>query len=112
MIRMPVSYVYVAIGVISIAEGIVLLLAWANSIDPFLAFLLALAGPWIAAMFGTWCQDVMLPHPGDEYVSRHIDKALEEYSYPSNPKNAARAGYEAARRVARGDPHESGTDAR
>ncbi len=40
-----------------------------------------------------------LPAPGSLEASRAIDTLLAEYDYPSNPKNAARAGWEAARRT-------------
>jgi len=40
---------------------------------------------------------VTLPHPGSPEASAAIDSKLAEYNWPSNPKNAARAGFEAAR---------------
>ena len=40
-----------------------------------------------------------LPNPGSPEASAMIDSLLAEYHYPANPKNAARAGYEAARRM-------------
>lgn len=39
------------------------------------------------------------PNPGSKEVSDMIDKVLEEYQYPTNPKNAARAGFVAAARL-------------
>lgn len=38
-----------------------------------------------------------LPHPGSPEASAAIDSKLAEYNWPSNPKNAACAGFEAAR---------------
>lgn len=43
-------------------------------------------------------QSLALPHPGLPEASALLDSLLAEYHYPSNPKNAARAGWEAARR--------------
>lgn len=40
-----------------------------------------------------------LPHPGSPEASAMIDSLLAEYQWPANSKNAARAGYEAARRM-------------
>lgn len=40
-----------------------------------------------------------LPKPGSAEASAMIDTLLAEYQYPANSKNAARAGYEAARRM-------------
>lgn len=40
-----------------------------------------------------------LPRPGSPEASAMIDSVLAEYEWPSNPKNAARAGFEAARRL-------------
>lgn len=40
-----------------------------------------------------------LPHPGSPEASAMLDSLLSEYGWPANPKNAARAGYEAARRL-------------
>lgn len=40
---------------------------------------------------------VALPMPGSPEASAMIDTMLERYQYPANMKNAARAGYEAAR---------------
>lgn len=40
-----------------------------------------------------------LPNPGSPEASAMIDALLDECHYPANPKNAARAGYEAARRM-------------
>lgn len=45
---------------------------------------------------------VELPAPGSEEASAAIDEVLSEYQWPANPKNAARAGFEAARRVLAG----------
>lgn len=42
-------------------------------------------------------QPVALPMPGSPEASAMIDTMLERYQYPANMKNAARAGYEAAR---------------
>jgi hypothetical protein len=39
-----------------------------------------------------------LPHPGSPEASAMLDSLLAEYNYPANPKNAARAGWEAANR--------------
>jgi hypothetical protein len=41
-----------------------------------------------------------LPHPGSTEASAMIDQVLAEYDHPANSKNAARAGFEAARRLA------------
>lgn len=40
-----------------------------------------------------------IPRPGSPEASAMIDSVLDEYNWPSNPKNAARAGFEAARRM-------------
>ncbi|ASS33942.1 hypothetical protein FDI24_gp165 [Acidovorax phage ACP17] len=40
-----------------------------------------------------------LPKPGSSDASDAIDSVLGEYNWPANPKNAARAGFEAARRM-------------
>lgn len=40
-----------------------------------------------------------LPNPGSPEASAMIDSMLAYYHWPANPKNAARAGYEAARRM-------------
>lgn len=40
-----------------------------------------------------------LPNPGSPTASAMMDSVLAEYNYPSNPKNAARAGYVAAQRL-------------
>lgn len=42
-----------------------------------------------------------LPHPGSPEASAMIDSVLDEYEWPSNAKNAARAGYVAAKRLLR-----------
>jgi hypothetical protein len=42
---------------------------------------------------------LVLPHPGSPEASAMIDSLLAEYAWPANMKNAARAGYEAARRL-------------
>lgn len=39
-----------------------------------------------------------LPHPGGVEISALLDSILSEYNWPSNPKNAARAGWTAAMR--------------
>jgi hypothetical protein len=39
-----------------------------------------------------------LPHPGGVEISALLDSILSEYGWPSNPKNAARAGWTAAMR--------------
>lgn len=39
------------------------------------------------------------PRPGSPEASAMIDSVLAEYGWPANPKNAARAGYEAACRL-------------
>jgi hypothetical protein len=44
-------------------------------------------------------QPVALPHPGSPEASAMMDSVLAEYGWPANHKNAARAGYEAARRM-------------
>lgn len=44
-------------------------------------------------------QPSLLPNPGSPEASAMMDSVLAEYNYPSNTKNAARAGYEAARRI-------------
>lgn len=41
----------------------------------------------------------LLPLPGSIVASISIDMVLKEYGFPANPKNAARAGFEAARRM-------------
>jgi hypothetical protein len=41
----------------------------------------------------------LLPHPGSPEASAMMDSVLAEYQWPANSKNAARAGYEAARRL-------------
>ena len=46
-----------------------------------------------------------LPRPGSPEASAMIDSVLAEYGWPSNTKNAARAGFEAARRFAAAPPH-------
>lgn len=38
-----------------------------------------------------------IPPANTSQASDLIDARLEQYGYPANPKNAARAGYEAAR---------------
>jgi hypothetical protein len=43
--------------------------------------------------------ETVLPRPGSPEASAMIDSLLAEYQWPSNPKNAARAGFEAARRM-------------
>lgn len=40
-----------------------------------------------------------LPHPGSLEADEMIDELLAEYGHPANAKNAARAGYMAARRL-------------
>lgn len=40
-----------------------------------------------------------LPHPGSPEASAMIDSVLDEYQWPTNTKNAARAGYVAAGRL-------------
>ncbi len=40
-----------------------------------------------------------IPHPGSPEASAMIDSVLAEYEWPSNAKNAARAGYVAASRL-------------
>ncbi len=42
-----------------------------------------------------------VPHPGSPEASAMIDSVLAEYEWPSNTKNAARAGYVAAKRLLR-----------
>lgn len=44
-------------------------------------------------------QPESLPHPGAPEAEEMIEKLLAEYGYPANMKNAARAGYMAARRL-------------
>lgn len=44
-------------------------------------------------------EQTALPNPGSPEASAMIDSLLAEYHCPANPKNAARAGYEAARRM-------------
>ena len=46
----------------------------------------------------------MLPHPGSPEASAIIDSKLAEYNWPSNSKNAARAGFEAARALLAAHP--------
>lgn len=41
----------------------------------------------------------VLPVPGSAEATAAIDAVLEEYGWPANPANAARAGFEAARRM-------------
>lgn len=45
-----------------------------------------------------------VPHPGSPEASAMIDSVLAEYGWPAYAKNAARAGYEAARRLAASPP--------
>lgn len=40
----------------------------------------------------------VLPHPGSPEASAMMDSLLAEYNWPTNTKNAARAGWEAANR--------------
>jgi hypothetical protein len=40
----------------------------------------------------------VLPHPGTLEASDRLNAILAEYNHPTNPKNAARAGWEAANR--------------
>jgi hypothetical protein len=40
----------------------------------------------------------LLPRPGSPEASAMLDSLLAEYNWPANPKNAARAGWEAAHR--------------
>lgn len=47
-----------------------------------------------------------LPMPGSPEASAMMDSLLSEYGWPANPKNAARAGYEAARRLLAASPQE------
>lgn len=49
-----------------------------------------------------------LPHPGSSEASEAIDAMLKEYDYPANTKNAARAGYQAARRMLATNPPQAG----
>lgn len=73
-----------------------------------------------AAMFASWCAALSapttppqpaakaeppaavvvgkLPQPGGVEISALLDSILTEYNWPSNPKNAARAGWTAAMR--------------
>lgn len=44
-------------------------------------------------------QPESLPHPGAPEADEMLDKLLAEYGHPANAKNAARAGYMAARRL-------------
>jgi hypothetical protein len=44
-------------------------------------------------------EPVALPFPGSPEASAMIDSLLNEYGWPANTKNAARAGFEAARRM-------------
>ncbi len=44
-------------------------------------------------------QGVVLPSPGSPEASAMIDSVLAEYDWPANSKNAARAGYVAAKRM-------------
>lgn len=44
-------------------------------------------------------EPVALPHPGSPEASAMIDSVLAEYQWPTNAKNAARAGYVAAMRL-------------
>ncbi len=51
--------------------------------------------------------EAALPRPGSPEASAMIDSVLAEYGWPANPKNAARAGFEAACRLsARPTPQE------
>ena len=49
-------------------------------------------------------EPVALSHPGSPEASAMMDSVLAEYEWPANPKNAARAGYEAARRLTAPQP--------
>ena len=42
------------------------------------------------------------PHPGTDDVAKVIDAMLAKYGWPSNPRNAARAGYRAAQQIVQG----------
>lgn len=44
-------------------------------------------------------QRQQVPHPGSPEASAMMDSVLAEYGWPANAKNAARAGFEAARRL-------------
>ena len=44
-------------------------------------------------------EPAMLKRPSSPEASAMIDSVLAEYDWPANPKNAARCGYEAARRM-------------
>lgn len=44
-------------------------------------------------------REPVLPHPGSSIASAMMDSVLAEYNWPSNHKNAARAGYTAAMRL-------------
>ena len=45
-----------------------------------------------------------LPHPGSPEASAMMDSVLAEYGWPANTKNAARAGFVAARRMLEAAP--------
>lgn len=69
---------------------------WANALDTIERERAALAAvPQVQAI---------LPNPGSPEASAMIDSLLAEYQYPANTKNAARAGYEAARRMLAASP--------
>lgn len=54
---------------------------------------------WRAAKPAAQAEPVALPHPGSPEASAMIDSVLAEYQWPTNAKNAARAGYVAAKRM-------------
>jgi hypothetical protein len=43
-------------------------------------------------------KQLVLPHPGSRQACEAITNKLREYEWPANPQNAARAGWEAARK--------------
>ena len=51
-----------------------------------------------------------LPNPGSPEASAMIDSVLAEYGWPTNPKNAARAGYVAAQRLLDPNTERSGAE--
>lgn len=55
----------------------------------------------LAAQPAAQAEPVALPHPGSPEASAMIDSVLAEYQWPTNAKNAARAGYVAAMRLAK-----------
>jgi hypothetical protein len=65
-----------------------------------------------AALSTAPAHEARLPHPGSPEASAMIDSVLAEYNWPSNAKNAARAGYVAASRMLTPTPAVAPSEAR